>query len=133
MTHMSSPSHAEKRFARYAARIIGQLKQLDTSCLQSGDSRLRNVWEEYKAQVQLQESLFFSFYSDTIRRIIEESVDAMQPQVVAAFWRLTPEAEQWGARNSAVHAVLLTEAVVDELFRRIQRIAADESLPHGVV
>lgn len=77
--------------------------------------------------------LFFSFYHGTIRRIVEEAVDSMQPKTVAALWRLTPEAEEWGARNLAVHTTLLAEAVGDELFRRIQRIAADEPLPHGVV
>jgi hypothetical protein len=76
--------------------------------------------------------VFFSFYSDTIRRSIEECVDAMQPQTVGALWRLTPEAEQGGNRNS-VHAVVLTEGVVNELFRRIQLVAADEPLPHGLV
>jgi hypothetical protein len=91
------------------------------------------VWEEYKVQIQLEQSLFFSLYNDTIRRIVEVAVDSMHPKTVVQLWRLTPEAEQRGARSSTVHDTLLAESVVDELFRRIQRIAADEPLPHGVV
>ena len=64
------------------------------------DSRLDNVWQEYKVQVQLEQRLFFSFYSDTIRRIVEEAVDSMHPKTLAALSRLTAEAEQWGARKS---------------------------------
>jgi hypothetical protein len=133
MIQASNRSLVEKSFAHHAARIIGRLRRLDPSCLQSSDSRLGNVWEEYKVQVQLEHSLFFSFYSDAIRRVVEEAVDSMHPRTVAVLWRLTPEAEEWGAEDSGVHATLLAEAVVDELLRRIQRIAANESLPLGVV
>ena len=82
MIHTSNRSVVEKSFAHHAARIIGRLKRLDPSGLQSGDSRLVNGWEEYKVQIQLEQSLFFSLYNDTIRRIVEEAVDSMHPKTV---------------------------------------------------
>lgn len=90
------------------------------------------MWEEYKLQVQLEQSLFFSFYSDTVRRIVEAAVDSMPQDTVAACWRLTPEAEESEAGNIAVHPALYAQAVEDELLRRVQRVAADEPLPHRV-
>lgn len=132
MTQVRPRTRFEIGFTAHAAGIISRVKRLDPSCLQSGDSRLGNVWEEYKVQVQLEQSLFFSSYCDTIRRIVEQAVDSMPQETVAALWRLTPEAEEWEAGNIAAHPALCAETVEEELFRRVQRAAADEPLPHGL-
>jgi hypothetical protein len=131
MAEIRTRSDGEMHFARYAARVIGQLKRLDACCLQSGDSRLKNVWEEYKVQVQVEESVFFNLYEDTIRQLTQRVVAAMPSRLLAALWRLTPEADEYGDGRDPVEAALLSEAVEDELFRRIERIAVNDPLPRG--
>jgi hypothetical protein len=122
---------AEQRYKSYTARIIDQIKRLDASCMQSGDARLSNVWDEYKVQVQVEHSVFFGLYEDTIRRLIARTVSAIPPEPLIQMWHVTPQGLDSAADQGSSRPPGWAEDIEDELLRRVQGAAADAPLPFG--
>ena len=122
---------AEQRYKSYTARIIDQIRRLDRSCMHSADARASNVWEEYQLQVQVEHSVFFDLYEDTIRRLIARTVSEIPPHVVIGMWLLTPEGRARSEDDRPAAFTILGEQVQDEIMRRVRNAAADAALPPG--
>jgi hypothetical protein len=77
----------EAMYLGLVQQVIAQIKALPDSCRQSGDdSRLKDVWEEFKDQVQGQESIFFRAYEDTIQRLCAKLVAAFDRERQGLLW-----------------------------------------------
>jgi|JI9StandDraft_2_1071091.scaffolds.fasta_scaffold104463_2 hypothetical protein len=63
-------------------KIITQLRKLKGDYLLSGDSGLKNVWEEICIQVQSENSNHWDVYQDTINKFIKEELDGMPKSVI---------------------------------------------------
>ena len=64
-----------KKYTAYRDEAIKIVKGLPPESRQSGeDSRLEDVWEEFKIQVQREESGVFDLYVETIEGLCEDLV-----------------------------------------------------------
>lgn len=64
------PRMAETGYAKYVRQVIQEIKDLPDECRQSGDdSGLKDVWEEYKYQIQHEEFAVSWAYGETIRSL----------------------------------------------------------------
>ena len=61
-----------------ARRVIRRMQSLGPEYMQSGNSLLANVWDEYCVQMQGQQGFSFSAYEDTIRGLIELEIDNLK-------------------------------------------------------
>ena len=60
MKHRDMDRIIESKYKRYTANVINQIKALPPESRLSGDdSGLANVWEEWKVQMQGEQSVFF--------------------------------------------------------------------------
>lgn len=92
-----------ERFAEpIVRRIVNKVKRelqsfdRDSGMMQSHeDSGLKNVWDELCAQVQGEESVFYSAYLDVVESIINGLLDACQEDEKIILWTQTQDYEEW--------------------------------------
>jgi len=118
----------ETKYRRYVDEIIKWIKALGPECRQSGDdSGLANVWEEWKSQMQGEESFFFEAYEDTFRDMCRRLVTTMPEDEQALLW-LTSDAYFNGDRDLPPNGEELATAIEEELYQRLCAAAADEEM-----
>ncbi|MBI3805397.1 MAG: hypothetical protein HY282_16740 [Nitrospirae bacterium] len=116
------------KYQRYTAEVINLIKALPSNCRQSGDdSGLKNVWEEWKAQIQGEESPLFYAYEETIRGLCRSVIQALPQDEQSLLWLLSDGYFDSDNDSSSAGAPTL-DAVEDELYNRIWSIGADEDL-----
>ncbi len=71
-----------------ADKVIKELENMPAE-MSGDDSCLKNVWEEFCAQVQGEESPFFETYRDTIDSFILDEVQELDHSVKVAIWQST--------------------------------------------
>ncbi|GEM_PF-1945545 len=114
------------KYQRYTAEVISRIKALSPDCRQSGDdSSLKNVWEEWKAQIQGEESPLFYAYEETIRGLCRSVVEALPQDEQSLLWLLSDGYFDDGSPSAGAP---MLDAVEDELYNRIWSIGADEDL-----
>lgn len=85
---------------------------------QSGDdSELKDVWEEWKYQLQQEESIFFEHYNADIKLICLTTIEALRPSEQRAMWT------QLGTESSEPVDV---KELAERLFGRMLEIAINE-------
>lgn len=128
--------------ARYAALTTAVVRSLGSpqdgvqaihvlgpECRQSGeDSPYRDVWEEYKVQVQGQQSIFFELYEETIRDLCASVVKAVPPDERRLLWLDSEAHFEWDDDDGDPHDSTVFDDVVNELLREVGDRAADEPL-----
>lgn len=80
-------SWADKISRTVVDEVCGLLKQMKVEL--SGNSGLRNAWEEVCAQVQGQESTDWNMYDDTLNDLIESAVRSLGLDEQLALWTAT--------------------------------------------
>jgi hypothetical protein len=118
------------KYNRYTQQVITEIKALPPECRQSGDdSRLNDVWEEFKDQVQNERSVMFRAYEDTIFRICEKLLKGLPQEELHLLW-LVSDAYFNSNDDDEVIPVRdqLVYQVAQELFSCVQGIATDEPL-----
>jgi len=70
---------------------IDALQKMDSDEMLSGDSGLKNVWEEVCVQVQDEQSCFWDTYVETIESLLDGYVAMLDPDARLALWALTDE------------------------------------------
>lgn len=68
---------------------IRSLKEMDSQEMLSGDSGLKNVWEEVCVQVQDEQSFFWEAYEETIEGLLTGCVEALDNTARLALWATT--------------------------------------------
>jgi len=115
------------KYGDYVRRVIEDIKGLPDNCRQSGDDGLTDVWEEFKAQIQGQESFSFSAYEETARQFIAVLLKDLQAREKKVLWH---DAEgRWEYDEDAhVHPDQMQADVGDEIYRRLCDVAANDGL-----
>ncbi|WP_447858099.1 hypothetical protein [Pseudomonas aeruginosa] len=126
--------------AAWAARLSGQVVSDVVRSLEgmeatlSGDSDLKNAWEEVCAQVQGEESVDWSIYEDAMEELLYSVVERLDRDAQLALWALTDEGwdyiyDHHSDPDGAVGAPLNTGDIVTQLKGKVLSAAADYESP----
>ncbi len=119
---------AESMYNGLVAVVIADIKALPDNCRQSGDdSNLKDVWEEFKDQLQNEQSIFFDAFAHTIQSLCSKRVSELDADRKLLLW-LWSEGylERWVNEDEVLLADLDANHVNEELYRRICDVAASE-------
>lgn len=116
------------KYREHALKVIEQIKVLPESCRQSGDdSDLADVWEEFKSQLQIGHSIFFSAYEETIRQICSAVTYSLAPNEMHLLWLWSHGYVEWDEEEERDPPYNLDE-VTDQLYATVCEIGLDEPL-----
>lgn len=83
---------ANKISEQIVTGVVRSLKKMNSDHeMLSGNSGLKNVWEEICVQVQGEESFNWSAYIDVMERMLYSSLERLLPHEQIALWALTEE------------------------------------------
>ncbi len=118
-----------KKYKAYRDQVVVNTKALPADCRTSGDdSGLEDVWEEFKSQVQWQESLAFEAYVETIQAVCRTILKSLPDHELEFLWlRCDMYFDQDDDAGLPVRAELI-DGVVEELYKLVLELAADEDL-----
>ena len=111
-------------------QVVADVKALPDSCRQSGDdSKLKDVWEEYKYQIQRDESGMFDLYVQTIQAICTRRVEGVERDLQQLLWLWTEGyLDLWVGRDELSLDDWIPDAIVAELYDRVSDVAGNEEL-----
>lgn len=112
--------------ARVRDATIKSLRQ-QRSILAGEDSGFGTVWLEFCAQVQGEHSIDWDDFELHVRQEIEGQLFHLADVERQALWLQTPGGSDWleTSDSDATQAAVDFEEVVDSLFDRVSRVAAD--------
>jgi hypothetical protein len=115
------------KYDRCTKRVIERIKDLGRPdfCLSGDDSGLDNVWEEFKSQVQEEESFFYEAYEDTIRAICRELLKTISLDEIKLMWIFS---NAYYDHYEDDFPEDIEEEVENELYSRIYEIAEVEQI-----
>jgi hypothetical protein len=119
-----------RKYDAYANRAIRRIKRLPPESRQSGDdSGLEDVWEEFKSQIQHEQSIFFDLYEQVIRELCLGLVQELPGHEIEILWFGCEARFDCDDDEAGTHPLLgeLRAHVADELYRIVCRRAADEA------
>ena len=128
--HLMAMRIIKNKYKRYAEQVIDKIKNLPPECRQSGDdSPLKDVWEEFKDQIQNEPYVMFDAYKDTISRICEQLVTDLLAEEQQLLWLVSDGYYNASDDDDGLppEGQLLTD-VAEELYRYVCEIAGDEPL-----
>ena len=114
-------------------KVIADVRALPEGSPYSVDSDLKDVWEEFKDQLQVDQSIMFELYEEKVRGICYHHVSEHDPDAQRLLW-LWSEGylEQWVERDAVKLSNFSVSEVVDELYRKVTDVACNEPLAHVV-
>jgi len=116
----------EAKYEDYCDQIVQMVQELPDDCRQSGDdSVLEDAWEEFKYQVQRDESAMFGAYESTITAICLKVVEKLPQHEQDLLWLVSDGYFNWDEQGESPDK---DEDVVNELYRRVCARASDEDL-----
>jgi hypothetical protein len=116
---------------------INALTEMDSTEMLSGDSGLKNVWEEVCVQVQDEQSFYWDMYVETMESMLAGYVDLLDRDARLALWCSTDEGWSYLAdhrhEEEGVDDVPVTaEEIVLKLHDQLLSAAADFENPRIV-
>lgn len=127
---------AKSMYDGLVAIVIADIKALpDGCCLSGDDSKLKDVWEEFKYQLQKEQSVFFDAYEHTIRSLCSGRVAEFDKDRQCLLW-LWSEGylEQWVDEDKIGLTDHDVNHVAEEVYRRVcsyQRAISQRSRPES--
>lgn len=116
----------EAKYEDYCDRIVRMVQGLPSDYRQSGDdSVLEDVWEEFKCQVQRDESAMFGAYEGTITAMCQKLVKQLPQHEQDLLWLVSDGYFKWDEQSGPPEKA---NDVVDELYSRVCNRASDEDL-----
>src|SRR5262245_50759121 len=112
------------------SQVLADIKSLPDGCRQSGDdSKLKDVWEEYKYQIQRDESGMFDLYVQVIRDICARRVQSVERDQQQLLWLWTEGyLDLWADKEEVALDDWNPEAIAAELYERVSDVAGNEEL-----
>ena len=124
----------DAKYAGYADRIVGKLRiqrpdlhelgSIAISSRTSGEaSPWPDVWEEYKVQVQGEQSAYFEAYEDTFHDMCERFIDTLDHPEIELLWLGSDAYDEWdsGEREQPGLAEKCERAISSSRLRRRRR------------
>ena len=93
--------------------------------MQSGDSRLINLWDEICVQVQ--RSVFWKDYEDVVYVLIHGAVKQLPVELVRAIWLQTNAADAWEDDEEPTEIPVCDSDIVEHILGEVLGTAADWS------
>lgn len=123
---------AEQLAGKLIQDAIEALQKMDSAEMLSGDSGLKNVWEEICVQVQGEQSFFWDTYVETMEGLLEGYAELLNPDARMALWAVTDQgwdyiADHHADDQGAAQAPVDMHAIVDMLRDKLLAAAADFS------
>jgi len=119
---------AHEATARIVKRVRSALVRM-RDMLSGDDSPLLNIWEEFCAEVQFQESVFWEADEHTARALVEKDVARLKRSEQPAIWLLTDADFDWLNAPSSNEIPVAQDQVVTYLYDRLLSAAADYQSP----
>lgn len=121
---------ADQLAERLVAKTIAALKKMGKDCMLSGDSGLKNVWEEVCVQVQFEYSIDWDTYETVIDDLLSGYAGALERSALLALWATTDEGSDWinvncDASNGYDQAPLNIGAIAEKLRGDVLSAASD--------
>lgn len=115
-------------YDRLVASVIADIKSLpETHREQYVDSKFKDVWEEYKYQVQREQSFFFTLYEDTVGGLCNFQIENLDREVKGILWLWSNTYYDWNSEEYPdIWDVVLDEDITKELHDRVRAFAGDE-------
>ena len=121
---------AKRMYDGLVAAVIADVRALPDNCRQSGDdSGLADVWEEFKDQMQNEESTFFDLYEHTIQSLCAKRIEELDTDRRCFLWLFSEGyLNRWVDEDAVSLTDLDLEHISDEVYRRVCDVAANEKL-----
>ena len=112
------------------AQVVEQLMSMKPEMMQSSGTGLKNVWEEFCAQIQQEKSVFYDAYEVIIDRILEQYIQTLSRKAQLALWSTADQGWDWIYENFADSdgdrkAPLDTNLIIDCLRHDVMDAALD--------
>lgn len=121
-----------ERYAQLVSEIADRVKRLPDSCKQSGDdSEFPDVWEEFKYEIQEEQSVLFNLYEDHIQGLCDGLTEALLPTEIKVLWLGSDGYLDW-VEDGFPDLSQLHQDVSRELYSRVCGRATDEPLHPSV-
>src|SRR5437879_6817783 len=121
-----------QKYEFYRDEVIEKIRGLGPECRQSGDdSPLKDVWEEFKYQVQREESGAFEAYVETIKAICHSLVESFPQHELQLLWLDADGYFDHDDDRDPPHRDELIDSVERELYRRVVNRANGGLAFHG--
>ena len=118
----------EAKFDRYVRRVINRIKRVPKESRLSGDdSPLRNVWEEWIAQMQGEHSFAYDVYEETIRLICRSVAKSLPQEEQGLLWLGSDDSCDWEGEGIPCGDPVI-DALEEELYRRVCTAACNVEL-----
>lgn len=123
---------AEQLAGKLIQDAIEALQKMDSAEMLSGDSGLKNAWEEICVQVQSEQSFFWDTYVETMEGLLEGYAELLNRDARMALWAVTDQgwdyiADHQADDQGAALVPLDMHAIVDMLRDKLLATAADFS------
>lgn len=99
-------------------QVVKQLVGMESRMMLSGDSSMKNVWEEFCVQVQEGHSQFYGVYEHTIDGYLRQHILNLSRNAQLALWSTSAQGWDWvyenrGDPESDRNAPLDTDLIID--------------------
>ena len=110
--------------------VIDDIKGMPEGSRQSGDdSMLKDVWEEFKYQIQREQSDVFDLYQEVIQDICTRRVRGVDRDKTTLLWLWSEGyGKTWVDKDKVSLDDVEEEAIAEELYDRLQAAAENEEL-----
>jgi len=118
-----------KKYTAYRDQVVARIKELPPECCLSGDdSGLEDVWEEFKCQVQREESYAFDAYVSTIEALCEDVLGKLPDHELELLWIDCDGYFDHDEDDGPPDHGEMVEGVARELYQKVTELASDEEL-----
>jgi len=97
-------------------------------CRSGDDSVLESFWEEYKFQVQREQSYAFEVYETCIRDVCRTVAEEMPEEEKSLIWLFTDEWFDWDEEEVIAPASVINAALENSFYSQVFDTACDEEL-----
>jgi hypothetical protein len=113
--------------------VIAVIKALPDNCRQSGEnSKLKDVWEEFKYEFQGEQSILFGAYEHTIGGICASHVTNVDSDLKQLLWFWSKGYDEWDGDHDEddkdLSDAFVDDNVAQELYDRVCQVANNEPL-----
>lgn len=118
-----------RKWRAYIDQVVNTIRTLPHDCRQSGDdSALANVWEEFKYQVQREESGMFEAYVQTVQDICNRLLTDVPDNELEVLWLDSDAHFDYDDEQGSPSRDDMLEGTCRELYQKVLNRAADEEL-----